>query len=123
MTEPSTPLSNAQTETEKKHQKNSTKSELAPDSASGFSEEAEKKFQEKQQKKNKMLESLHSVMKKGFLPPEVKTESTGRWRDLKVRTIWTFVMVFLFFLDTEHGPFVQCNFGLFNNNMHQLRIN
>lgn len=103
MTEPSTPLSNAQTETEKKHQKNSTKSELAPDSASGFSEEAEKKFQEKQQKKNKMLESLHSVMKKGFLPPEVKTESTGRWRDLKVRTIWTFVMVFLFFLILSMG--------------------
>ena len=71
--------------------------------ASGFSEEEEKKFQQK--KKGKM-EKLHSMIKKGLNPPqEALQNNKGKWTDLKVRVRWSLIMVSLFFLILFMGHF------------------
>ena len=71
--------------------------------ASGFSDEAEKKFQEK--KKGKM-EKLHNAVQKGLTPPKVnQPENKGRWSDLKVRVRWSILMASLFFLILFAGHF------------------
>jgi len=65
--------------------------------ASGFSDEAEKKFQEK--KKGKMAK-LHNVVSKGLIPPQPKQPGNkgGKWNDLKIRVKWSVLMASLFFL-------------------------
>jgi phosphatidate cytidylyltransferase len=71
--------------------------------ASGFSDEAEKKFQEKQKGK---IGQLHYYMKKGLNPPqEAQTNTKGKWTDLKVRVRWSLIMVSLFFLILFMGHF------------------
>ena len=68
--------------------------------ASGFSDEAEKKYQEK--KKGKM-EKLHNVVSKGLIPPKPnQPESKGKWNDLKVRVKWSIFMASFFFLILTH---------------------
>ena len=64
--------------------------------ASGFSDDAEKKFQQK--KKGKM-EKLHNVVSKGLIPPQGnQAAGKGKWTDLKVRVKWSLLMASLFFL-------------------------
>ena len=71
--------------------------------ASGFSDDVEKKFQEK--KKGKFAK-LHDVIKKGLTPPQAaQTNQKGRWTDLKVRVRWGLIMVSLFFLILFMGHF------------------
>lgn len=71
--------------------------------ASGFSDDTEKKFQEK--KKGKM-EKLHNIIEKGLNPPkEALVQNKGRWSDLKIRVRWSLVMVSLFFLILFMGHF------------------
>ena len=71
--------------------------------ASGFSDEAEKKFQQK--KKGKM-EKLHSVVSKGLIPPKSnQPENKGKWNDLKIRVRWSLLMASLFFLILFMGHF------------------
>ena len=63
--------------------------------ASGFSDDIERKFQEK--KKGKYAK-LHDVIKKGLNPTQAaKTNQKGKWTDLKVRVRWSLIMVSLFF--------------------------
>ena len=72
--------------------------------ASGFSDEAEKRYQEK--KKGK-LAKLHNVVSKGLIPPNVnnQTGKKGSWGDLKVRVIWSCLMASLFFIILFMGHF------------------
>jgi len=71
--------------------------------ASGFSEDAEKKFQEK--KKGKM-EKFHNIIQKGLNPPQAAVQNNkGKWNDLKVRVRWSVIMVSLFFLILFMGHF------------------
>ena len=72
--------------------------------ASGFSDDAEKKYQEK--KKGK-LAKLHNVVSKGLIPPNVnnQTGKKGSWGDLKVRVIWSCLMASLFFIILFMGHF------------------
>ena len=71
--------------------------------ASGFSDDVEKKLQEK--KKGKFAK-LHDVIKKGLTPPQAaQTNQKGRWTDLKVRVRWSLIMVSLFFLILFMGHF------------------
>ena len=73
--------------------------------ASGFSEDAEKKFQEK--KKGRM-EKLHNIIKKGLNPPQEalkENSNKSKWSDLKVRVRWSLIMVSLFFLILFMGHF------------------
>ena len=71
--------------------------------ASGFSDDVEKKFQEK--KKGKM-EKIYSYIKKGLNPPEnAQTSGKGKWTDLQVRVKWSLIMVSLFFLILFMGHF------------------
>ena len=71
--------------------------------ASGFSDEAEKKYQEK--KKGKMAK-LHNVVSKGLIPPKPnQPESKGKWNDLKVRVKWSIFMASFFFLILFMGHF------------------
>ena len=71
--------------------------------ASGFSDDAEKKFQQK--KKGKM-EKLHNVVSKGLIPPQGnQAAGKGKWTDLKVRVKWSLLMASLFFLILFMGHF------------------
>ena len=71
--------------------------------ASGFSDDAEKKFQQK--KKGKM-EKLHNVVSKGLIPPQGnQTAGKGKWTDLKIRVKWSLLMASLFFLILFMGHF------------------
>ena len=71
--------------------------------ASGFSDDAEKKFQQK--KKGKMAK-LHNVVSKGLIPPQGnQTGGKGKWTDLKVRVKWSLLMASLFFLILFMGHF------------------
>ena len=73
--------------------------------ASGFSEDAEKKFQEK--KKGRM-EKLHNIIRKGLNPPQEalkENSNKSKWSDLKVRVRWSLIMVSLFFLILFMGHF------------------
>jgi phosphatidate cytidylyltransferase len=72
--------------------------------ASGFSEDAEKKFQEK---KKGRIEKLHNIIKKGLNPPQeaLKENNKSKWADLKVRVRWSLIMVSLFFLILFMGHF------------------
>jgi phosphatidate cytidylyltransferase len=71
--------------------------------ASGFSEEEEKKYQEK--KKGKMAK-LHNIVKKGLNPPQnAQNAGKGKWTDLKVRVRWSLIMVSLFFFIFFMGHF------------------
>ena len=92
-----------QKEEESKGKKVENKDTSDAGGASGFSDDAEKKYQEK--KKGKM-EKFHNVMSKGLIPPKVsQPESKGRWNDLKVRVRWSILMVSLFFLILFMGHF------------------
>ncbi len=63
---------------------------------SGFSDEAEKKFQEK--RKGKMAK-LHNVVSKSLIPPQPNQPGNkGKWNDLKVRVKWSLLMASFFFL-------------------------
>ena len=86
-------------------EKNKTENKDASDGggASGFSDEAEKKFQEK--KKGKMAK-LHSVVEKGLIPPKGnQPENKGKWSDLIVRVKWSCLMASLYFLILFSGHF------------------
>ena len=81
---------------EQKDIKNENKQTSDEGGASGFSDEAEKKFQEK--KKGKM-EKFHNVVSRGLNPPKGnQPENKGKWTDLKVRVKWSLLMVSIFFL-------------------------
>ena len=63
---------------------------------SGFSDEAEKKFQEK--RKGKMAK-LHNIVSKSLIPPQPNQPGNeGKWNDLKVRVKWSLLMTSLYFL-------------------------
>ena len=89
-------------QTDKEKEKDKENSDTA--GASGFSEDAEKKFQEK--KKGK-IEKLHNIIKKGLNPPQeaLKENNKSKWADLKVRVRWSLIMVSLFFLILFMGHF------------------
>ena len=87
----------------KKSKKSDDKEESSEVGASGFSDEAEKKFQAK---KKSRLEKLHNVVSKGLIPPNQKTtteQKKGKWRDLSVRVKWSLIMVSLVFLIIAMG--------------------
>ena len=64
--------------------------------ASGFSDEAEKEFQEK--KKGNMAK-LHNVVSKGLIPPKSDQQGKkGKWNDLKIRVKWSLLLASLFYL-------------------------
>ena len=86
-----------------KEQKQEEKDNSDTAGASGFSEDAEKKFQEK--KKGK-VEKYYNIIKKGLNPPQEATQNIkGKWTDLKVRVRWSLIMVSLFFLILFMGHF------------------
>ena len=86
-----------------KEQKQEEKDNSDTAGASGFSEDAEKKFQEK--KKGKM-EKYYNIIKKGLNPPQEATQNNkGKWTDLKIRVRWSLIMVSLFFLILFMGHF------------------
>ena len=89
-------------QTDKDKEKDKENSDTA--GASGFSEDAEKKFQEK---KKGRIEKLHNIIKKGLNPPQeaLKENNKSKWADLKVRVRWSLIMVSLFFLILFMGHF------------------
>ena len=89
-------------QTDKDKEKDKENSDTA--GASGFSEDAEKKFQEK---KKGRIEKLHNIIKKGLNPPQeaLKENNKSTWADLKVRVRWSLIMVSLFFLILFMGHF------------------
>ena len=86
-----------------KEQKQEEKDNSDTAGASGFSEDAEKKFQEK--KKGK-VEKYYNIIKKGLNPPQEATQNIkGKWTDLKIRVRWSLIIVSLFFLILFMGHF------------------
>ena len=75
-------------------------SEYKNDSASCFSSETEKIFEKKQKGK---FEKIQNAFAKSFNPPQ--NTGNSKWRDLQVRTIWTFIMLFSFILILSMGHF------------------
>lgn len=69
-------------------------------SASCFSSEAEQKFQKQQDEKKGKFSKLTNAFSKSFIPP---TETSSKWRDLQVRTIWSLIMIILFGLILAMG--------------------
>ena len=91
------------TENPEKTKKNDEKDESSEIGASGFSDEAEKKFQEK---KKSRLAKLHNVVSKGLIPPNQKNiteQKKGKWRDLSVRVKWSLIMTSFVFLIIAMG--------------------
>ncbi len=83
--------------------KQEKKEESDTPGASGFSDDVEKKFQEKNKSK---MAKFHNLVSKGLNPPQTaQTNNKGRWTDLKVRVRWSLVMVSLFFLILFMGHF------------------
>ena len=103
---PDEKLNKEKTEKLEKKKDNSFENKDTSDAggASGFSDEAEKKFQ---QKKKGKLAKLHNVVSKGLIPPNVnnQTGKKGNWSDLKIRVIWSLLMASLFFIILFMGHF------------------
>lgn len=85
-------------ESDQKHRQD-TENDVA--SASCFSSEAERQHQQNQEKKQGKIEKLTNAFSKSFFPPT--QNSSGKWRDFQVRGIWTFIMLFSFFLILSMG--------------------
>ena len=103
---PDEKLQKEKTEKLEKKKENSFENKDTSDAggASGFSDEAEKKFQ---QKKKGKLAKLHNVVSKGLIPPNVnnQTGKKGNWGDLKIRVTWSLLMASLFFIILFMGHF------------------
>ena len=69
-----------------------------------------KEENKKIEKKKRGFEKIQNAFAKSFVPPENKGSS--KWRDLQIRSLWTFIMVFLFFLILSMGHF-YCAFLVF----------
>ena len=73
-------------------------------------EKEEENENKKEEKKKGKFEKIQNAFAKSFNPPQDKGSS--KWKDLQIRTLWTFIMVFAFFIILSMGHF-YCAFLVF----------